>query len=102
MKHHKKKAKVIKKIRRDPLRRENLEKPKLGLKEVKKMFRDSSSLMIKTWRGRKFVCPRCNSQRVKLVIRPEWVADTTVTVQYECKSCDWGAVLTLNIVHERR
>lgn len=91
MKHHKKKVKAIKKIRRNPLRRENLEKPKLTLKKVKKIVSNSSPLGIKTWRGIKFLCPECNSRRVKLIIRPEYLEDTTVFVNYECKSCGWGA-----------
>ena len=159
MKHHKKKVKAIKKIKRNPLRRMKyiprdvkrminancvktltcqgcglILKRRINLqpdediitvdykcekcgwsssgytlpypKKVKKLVRDSSPFGVKTWRGIKFSCPKCNSNRLKLIIRPESIGPesitgSTVTVNYKCKRCGWGAMYALSIVRER-
>lgn len=66
--------------------------------KVREMVRNASSIGIKTWRGIRFFCPKCNSSRVKLIIEPEYIKEDMVTVNYKCSSCGWGALFTLSIV----
>jgi len=66
--------------------------------KVREMVRNASSIGIKTWRGIRFFCPKCNSSRVKLIIEPEYIKEEMVTVNYKCNSCGWGALFTLSIV----
>lgn len=68
-------------------------------KKVKKMVSNSSPFHVHTWLGIKFVCPKCSSHRLKLIIRPESITESTVIVEYKCKRCGWGAMYTLGIVH---
>jgi len=68
--------------------------------KVREMVRNASSISMKTWRGIRFFCPECNSSRVKLIIEPDYISESTVTVRYKCKSCGWGAMYTLSIVKE--
>lgn len=67
-------------------------------KKVREMVSSASSIGMKTWRGKRFFCPKCNSSRVKLIIKPEYIKEDTVTVNYKCRSCGWGAMHTLSIV----
>ena len=69
-------------------------------KKVREMVRNASSIGIKTWRGIRFICPKCNSSRVKLIIEPEYIKEDMVTVNYKCSSCGWGALFTMSIVKE--
>ena len=50
--------------------------------------------------GIRFLCPKCNSSRVKLIIEPEYIKEDMVTINYKCKRCGWGALFTLSIVKE--
>ncbi len=67
-------------------------------KKVREMVRNASSLGVKTKRGVTLLCTRCNSDKLKLIIRPEDISSSshTVSVRYECPECHWGAMLTLN------
>jgi len=67
-------------------------------KKAREMVSNASSIGMKTWRGIRFFCPKCNSSRVKLIIEPEYVKEDTVTFTYECRNCGWGAIKTLSIV----
>jgi Zn ribbon nucleic-acid-binding protein len=67
-------------------------------KKAREMVSNASSIGIKTWRGIRFRCPKCRSERVKLIIEPEYVKENTVTFTYKCASCGWGAIKTLSIV----
>jgi predicted RNA-binding Zn-ribbon protein involved in translation (DUF1610 family) len=67
-------------------------------KKVREMVSNGSSIRMKTWMGTKFICPKCNSSRVKLIIKPEYIKEDMVTVNYKCPSCGWGALFTLSIV----
>lgn len=67
-------------------------------RKVREMVSSGSSIGMKTWSGIKFICPRCNSSRVKLIIEPEYIKEDMVTVNYKCPSCGWGALFTLSIV----
>ncbi len=67
-------------------------------KKAREMVSNASSIGIKTWRGIRFFCPKCNSSRVKLIIEPEYVKENTVTFTYKCSNCGWGAIKTLSIV----
>jgi len=67
-------------------------------RKVREMVRNASSISIKTWRGIRFICPKCRSERVKLIIEPEYIKEDMVTVNYKCGSCGWGALFTLSIV----
>ena len=69
-------------------------------RKVREMVRNASSIGMKTWRGIRFICPKCNSSRVKLIIEPEYIKEDMVTVNYKCSSCGWGALFTLSIVKE--
>jgi len=66
--------------------------------KVREMVRNASSISMKTWRGIRFICPKCRSDRVKLIIEPEYIKADMVTVNYKCGSCGWGALFTLSIV----
>ena len=70
-------------------------------KKVREIVRNSSSLGVKTKRGVTLLCMRCNSDRLKLIIKPEDIDPDGVSVTYECPDCGWGAMLTLNYVLER-
>jgi transcription elongation factor Elf1 len=67
-------------------------------RKVREMVINASSIRMKTWTGTKFICPKCNSSRVKLIIKPEYIKEDMVTVNYECGNCGWGALFTLSIV----
>jgi len=67
-------------------------------RKVREMVRNASSISMKTWRGIRFICPKCRSDRVKLIIEPEYIKEDLVTVNYKCSSCGWGALFTLSIV----
>jgi len=67
-------------------------------RKVREMVSNASSIAMKTWRGIRFFCPKCNSSRVKLIIEPEYIKEDMVTVNYKCSSCGWGALFTLSIV----
>jgi len=69
-------------------------------KKVREMVSNTSSIGIKTWKGIRFICPECNSSRVKLIIEPEYISESTVTINYKCRSCGWGSLYTLSIVKE--
>jgi DNA-directed RNA polymerase subunit M/transcription elongation factor TFIIS len=67
-------------------------------RKVREMVSSASSISMKTWRGVRFICPKCRSERVKLIIQPEYIKEDLVTVNYKCASCGWGALFTLSIV----
>lgn len=109
-KEKKKKVQAIMKIRNNPLDqiKERLfahgvakKKTKPSVREVRKIVTDSSPYKVKTWLGVRFLCPKCNSTRLELFINPEFVKTSTVTVEYKCRSCHWGAMPTYNLVYER-
>lgn len=68
------------------------EKSKLTPREAKKM--------IKAKLGKNFCCPRCLSKRIKYIIEPNYITDTTITVELKCKKCSWATMNTLNIVYK--
>jgi len=51
--------------------------------KVREMVRNASSIRMKTWRGIRFICPKCRSDRVKLIIEPEYIKEDMVTVNYK-------------------
>lgn len=64
--------------------------PKLTPRQAKKMIKAN-------W-GRNYSCPQCCSKRLKLIIEPEGITDTTITEETKCKECGWSKRTTLNLV----
>lgn len=64
--------------------------PKLTPRQAKKM--------IKAKAGKNYSCPQCCSKRIKHIINPDDITDTTLSEEIKCKKCGWSKITTLNLV----